>query len=243
VQEFLGIVKRLLWPKFHNRITASVVGGGLTLMAAPLWETLVTAFFGKVFRLSDHLPNDQLYGSILIGLGLLYHYMHTISEKRAQDFSALKETNTKEQIEFTHDQELAKRFLALASEAHVLDTFERIGADHSCTDTQWDLLSEIEQFCNLTENHFLSSAIQPVAASFHLKVQELTSFISRNFFTGNKGTKTYLYPQLNVERGGTGSHAQNQEYGKYATELVALILGSKAAYKKLRLEIKKELVV
>jgi hypothetical protein len=238
VDKFLEIIKHF-WPRFYNRITWTVVIGGMALISAPLWETLVSALIAKEFDLSAYIPNEPLYGTILVGLGLAYHLGASIIESAKEG-----QPNAKKLAAQEHDKELARRFLGLATEDEVIYQLEMIGGDHSCNDDRWKILSGIERFGNLAENEFLDPVIQEKMVALHADCKNLTTFMATHFFpmSGN-GSRTYLYPELNVDRRGNGSPEDSARYNSYAIPMIALVTSAMDNYRILRRAIKTQLAI
>ncbi len=218
-----------------------VVISGLTLIAAPLWETLVSAALAKTFDLSAYIPNEPLYGAGLVGLGLLYHLGASFL-----DAKLIRETNRKDSAAHEHDKVLAAKLLEFAPEREVIHHLECLGSDHSANDARWKILSAIEQFGDLAENEFLNQTIQHQLELLTVDCRNLTRFIAANFFPikGGIGSgRTCLHPDLNVDRGGTWSAENSVAYTSHARQLIDLVNSATDNYRKLRRAIKSELAM
>jgi len=73
--EEIGVLIKLLRPKYYNRITKILVVGGLALLSKPIWIDLLNLALGE-FKLSVIGEFDWLLGLIIIVLALLYNSYH-----------------------------------------------------------------------------------------------------------------------------------------------------------------------
>jgi ABC-type multidrug transport system fused ATPase/permease subunit len=237
MERFLDIISRF-WPKFYNRITWTVVIAGLALISAPLWEQLITALISKTFDLSSYIPNEPLYGFGLVSLGLFYHLGASVIESFGGRSLSPQQIAAHE-----HDKALAHKFLEIAREEDVLYHLKMLGSDHSCDDDRRKVLYGIRQFGNLAENEFLDPVIQEVVTNLHSDVDQLTTFITYNFSPMSNSTRTFLYPDLNVDRGGCGSPEERAKYYEYADPMIKLVKSTKDNYLKLRKVLKTQLAI
>jgi hypothetical protein len=232
-------IVRLFWPKFYNRITWVVVIAGLALISAPLWEQLVSALISKTFDLSSYIPNEPIYGVALVIIGLAYHLGAIILSSKPTPEMTLKQKESRE-----HDISLARDFFEIAPEENFYFFLDVLGSNHSSDDALWKTLSGIERFGNLSGNEFLNPEVKEHFEALHSDVARLTSFISRNFFVmGTNTDRTYLYPDLNGDRGGNYRPEEIARYDKFATQMIEIIMATKENYKALRRVIKTELTI
>jgi hypothetical protein len=237
MEKYLEIIKRF-WPKFYNRITWTVVIAGLALIASSLWTQLITAFISKTFDLSNYIPNEPGYGIALVALGLLYHLGASVVELLGN-----RAPNPKQQAAQEHDKALAKKFLEIATEDNVIFQLETLGSDHSCDDGRWKVLSEIEHFGDLSENEFLNTSLQKSFEVLHSDIKKLTMYMAQHFFPMHNPSRTYLYPDWNVDRGGSGSPEESAKYTKYASLLIELVQSAIENYQTFRRTLKAELAI
>jgi hypothetical protein len=231
---------KFFWPRFYNKITWVVVASGLALISAPLWQTLISAWISKAFNLSAYLPNEPAYGVMLVVAGLFYNLGAHVIESRKVASPNWMEKESRE-----HDKVMAAKFLEVAPEAEVMHQLEILGADHSANDARWKVLMDVERFANLTENRFLNPAIQGQVEIFGADCKKLTTFIAQHFFpiAGSGATRTYLYPDLNPDRGGSGTPQEMAKYDSYWSQLLELVNAAIRDYRELRELIKTELMV
>lgn len=237
MEKYLEIIKRF-WPKFYNRIAWTVVVAGLALISSPLWEQLVTAFISKTFDLSNYIPNEPVYGILLVALGLVYHLGASIVEVLGS-----RTPNPKLQAAQDHDKALAQKFFEIATEDEVIFQLEMLGSDHSSNDGRWQVLSGIERFGDLSENEFLNKTVQESFGRLHADIKQLTTYIGAHFFSMHNASQTYLYPNLNIDRQGSGSPEESAKYNRYAMPLIALVQSATENYRAFRRTLKTELAI
>ena len=239
-ERILEVVSRF-WPKFQNRITWAVVLSGLALIAAPLWERIVSAIISKTFDLSDYIPNEPILGVVLVVLGLLYHLGASIVESQKDRI-----LGPKAQANIEHDRALANRFLDIVTEDEFLYQLEMLGSDHSCDTERWNILAGMERFADRTENEFLNDSIQEQMKLLRGDLNQLTGFIVTHFFPMNNSAssgRSYLYPDCNIDRKGTGTPEQHVKYSKYSKELLQLVNSIREDYEKLRRAFKTQIAI
>lgn len=73
--EEIGLLIKLLRPKYYNRITKLLVVGGLALLSKPIWVDFLNLVLGE-FKLSLIGEFDWALGLIVIILALLYNLYH-----------------------------------------------------------------------------------------------------------------------------------------------------------------------
>jgi len=235
MERVLDIIKRF-WPKFYNRITWTVVVAGLALISSPLWEQLISAIISKNFDLTTYIPNEPVYGIILVVSGLAYHLGASIIESINSRTPDLKLQEAGE-----HDSNIARRFFDQLSEGEVIDQLEMLGSDHSCNDERRKVLWGIQQFGDLTENEFIDSDIQSSFKALHKDIKDLTSCIGFHFFPMKDPSRSCLYPEYNVDRGGMGTPEERAHYNKYAIPLNESVRSAKENYRAFRRTIKAKL--
>jgi hypothetical protein len=142
-----------------------------------------------------------------------------------------------------HDKALAQKFFEVATEDEVIYQLEMLGSDHSCDDGRWKVLSGIERFGDLAENDFLNENVQQQFGRLHSDIKQLTTYMATHFFPMHNASRTYLYPNLNVDRQGSGSPQESAEYNRYALPLIALVRSSIENYRAFRRTLKTELAV
>jgi hypothetical protein len=237
MEKYLEIIKRF-WPKFYNRITWTVVVAGLALISSPLWEQLVTALILKTFDLSNYIPDEPVYGIALVALGLIYHLGASMVEVLGS-----RATNPKLKAAQVHDKALTQKFFEIATEDEVIYCLEMLGSDHSCDDEQLKVLLGIVRFGDLAENEFLTVNVQEQFGRLHSDVKQLTNYIAMHFFSMHNASQTYLYPDLNVDRQGSGSREECAKYNRYASQLIALVRSANENYRSFRRTLKTELAI
>lgn len=109
-------------------------------------------------------------------------------------------------------------------------------------------LDEFVRFYREVGNWFLFDEVILPTKDLLQAIRNIQGFVARNFFAypdrqDDSDDFTYaLYPNLNVDRQGSGRPEEMNRYDKYADEMVALSKSVRAAYKRYRLAIKRTLL-
>lgn len=244
-QVFLLELIKFLKPEFYNKITWLVVNVGLGLIATPFWQKLVITVLKQKYNL-DLMPGGNVWwGLALAILGLSYH-MTTHTLLKYIEYKKYKfEEKKKEEIR-KHDIKIFKDSEKILKEQDLIDFLERLQSDHSYRDNDFNQLYKYARFLLSLENYYIDKDIQKAAIVLAESIENLLGFIAQHFFVyprnqKGKNIKHCLYPDWNVDRGGSWEHIE--KYEKFVKELEKLCEKVEKNYETYRLLIKGKLLV
>ena len=235
---------RLVKPKYHNRLAWVVVIAGLGLVSTGILEKLVNLFLKARYNLTLTDETDSYIGLALVLIGLGYHlWMQKIigGLERAE-----AEVNFKERIE--HDRKLFAEADGILAESKLFGLLDCIGADHSyCVSWTSDYI-ELCEFLGQRSNRFLDEALREAAAGLKHSMDDLHTFIGKNFFDYDKDRysedlRMCLQPEWNVDRAGSGTPEERQKYDALGDKLAELIKRVEVEYAGYRDAVKETLAV
>jgi hypothetical protein len=161
------------------------------------------------------------------------------------DISAALERDLKTRRD-THDTEIFRRSDAILNEAMLDQGFSLLLGDHSYHES---FRSPIIIFCDFfdkIENEYLNSNLAPLTFELTVALKELLSFIAIHFFVFPESqryddTRYCLYPDLCIDRRGSGEPEEMSKYDKYTEQLRQVVNKASKAYVTYRRAIKQTL--
>mgnify|MGYP006076346107 CR=1 FL=1 len=250
MNKFIDLV-RLLRPKFYNGITWTIVVSGLAMMSTPFWAGLLDAWLKKKFGFGFIDEFNPLYGLALVVVALLYNslnlYWDRITAESGTSASSQEEAE-KLKRERDHDVGLYEREAAVLGQNEVDYFYNYVGANHCYIGDHGRCLAEFHDFSILTENRYFNESVLSKRDDLAKVCRKLSGFISKHFFVfpnykiGDDFQYT-MYPDLNIDRGGSGDPVHMARYDKYADELLELLKELRSSYATYRLSIKKAFTI
>ncbi len=157
---------------------------------------------------------------------------------RCFDYSRFKE----------HDRAIFARADAIVDEKRFGIFLDDLRCGHNYYSNQ---LLQLTMFINFFEeegNQYLIRSLCMKSTALHDKLSELGAFLSVNFFwypdnQTSSNVRLCMYPEFNVDRGGSGSEKERIFYDKHSKELTILVCDSEKKYKDYRKHIKTELQI
>ncbi len=74
IENIIKIIK-FLKPKFYNKLTWVVVIFGISLMASPFWQQILSKILEEKFQITIGSQSDVIWGYALIFTGLVYNIL------------------------------------------------------------------------------------------------------------------------------------------------------------------------
>ena len=250
LNKFVDLVK-LLRPKFYNTLTWTMVISGIGMMSNSLWVGIVNGIAEKFFEVSIVDTFTPIYGLFLIVFALCFNSANLHLDRKAEltkEGRILEESTDTRQAELEHDRELYKREVAILGQNEVDYFYDYVGANHCYVGDHVRCLAEFHDFSILTENRYFNESVLLKRDDLAKVCRRLSEFISKHFFVfpnykiGDHFQYT-MYPDLNIDRGGSGDPVQMARYDKYADELLELLKELRSSYASYRLSIKKAFTI
>lgn len=213
----------LFRPKFYNKLTWWVVGGGLALLSTSLFELIISELFNKSFDLTLLDGNEGALGVLLIAVALLYNFgCKLIESKEAQNLK-----NTSEIKATKHDVEIFRKLDSILDEETLISSVEWVESQHFYTDYQWNTLDNFCTQFQKTSNNMLSEELNFLQKQLVEKVEEFQYFLACHFFSDNRrgapdNSRRYMYPDLNPDRTLDIESKGTEIYNKRSEELTSL---------------------
>jgi hypothetical protein len=226
LKTFIEWLYKLLYPKTHNRIALATVIAGIGLAASPVWEPFARALLEKIFFIKIDPPTSPIFGIVLVGLGLLYHYGTAKIEAGKTDLKNNREHKRALQI-VTHDLNLANQFRKILSDDKKDSFIHRIEANHACMNTDVNQIEDSVQFLSKPETYFLDESLRKKSTEYVTATNKLLNFISLKFFVYPReaiGEKYQfaMQPSLNIDREGEGREGDFEKYDALTDDLYEL---------------------
>ena len=230
-------------PKFYNKLTWWVVGGGLALLSTSLIELLISELFSKSFDLTLLDGNEGILGVILIAVALLYNFGCKVVEAKELDHSSNSARAAQQ-----HDIGMFRKLDALVDEETFVNTVEWIESQHFYTDYQWEKLQAFSVEFAKTSNEMIDDGLNLLQRQLVENVEMFLHFLARHFFCDDRGrqadtSRLYLYPDLNPDRTLDFESRGTEIYTQRSEELTSLSRELIASYMDYRKNVKKVLHV
>lgn len=92
-------------------------------------------------------------------------------------------------------------------------------------------------------NRFISSEVESACEELTKSLDDMTQWLSLNFFIhpdilDGPDTRFCLYPDLNVDRGGSGEREESLRYERHQTALYEKVAAVREAYRAFRYQVK-----
>jgi hypothetical protein len=231
---------RLLRPEFYNKLTWVIVLAGLALMATPLWQDLVIAFFKKELRLDLMPGGNSAWGFALVGIGLVYHLLTTSLNQYVQ-FQVNKEQRA---IWLEHDRRIFSEAETFVSEDEYIAYVGNLVNDHSYWMEHANKMDRLRRHLLKPEKQFLNPQLVQAARPYAQAINALMEWTAYHFFVFPEGQaagnlRLCMHPNLNVDRGGNGSRESTARYDIFTAELDRLVDAMSTTYRHFRSEVKK----
>lgn len=229
----------LLKPRVHNRIALAVVFCGVAQFLTPFWLPIVEAFVREYFGVeSISIPEHPIYGIVLAGLGLTYHYlvMH-LELGRSHADSIIENENNNKNIE--HDKKLAIKIRASFPIKVRNSMYFHMYNNHLYESYHSDGLHDFMHMAGDSEFVFL---LQPLESQLEVVLRRaavLSEFMALKFWIwpegqrGEDGFRFALWPWGNVDRAGTGEIEQMKKYNEMGTEMERLLTEFRTSFDEL----------
>lgn len=173
---------------------------------------------------------------------------HQITNYLAQpDVSAALEREIQVRRD-THDLEVFERSDSILNEIALDEGVNLLTNDHSYHRSFNRSISEFTQFFEKAQNQYLNSNLETLSAQLSDSLRELSRFLVYNFFVYPKhrtfeDTRYCLYPDLNVDRAGTGLPEEMIRYDQFAEQLIKSVDKVSENFAKYRKAVKKTLCI
>lgn len=234
----------LIRPRFYNHITWSVVISGLTLMTTPLWLEIVNLILSYLGKGSLRIETEFRWGFALVLLGLMYHMVNS----GLLEYSRSRTESVGESTRVVHDRKVFECADKLISESQFEDFVEDLLSDHSFQMEASRRLDKLLNYLKRKENTFLDGDLVNLVGNLGSSWNELGELLGARFFiwpehqTG-PNCRLCMQPNWNIDRGGGGDLEESRRYGALSSELRLKAKRLQTAYRALRMEIKRKLLV
>lgn len=228
VQQFLA-----LRPRFYNGITWTLVVSGTLLMASPLWEQLIAAALERSFDLRiTGGGNDTAWGFSLVVCGLLYQLaMHAMTQR--QELRQLAHNEHARAEYNAHDRAVFERMQTTTNERTLLDLLNHLACNHGAVLKRLRKLDDLVDFLAQPENQFIAPELRNQANALLRSLHRMQAFVGRHFFSlrgRSPEDGLFLYPDFNIDRGGSGDPEQIARYNDFADQMHQLIIDAEREY-------------
>lgn len=252
MDKVLDIIK-LIRPKFYNGLTWTMVLAGIGMMSNSLWVGIANGITEKFYDFSILDKFSPIYGLVLIVFALIFNTINLFLDKQEQpkiDTENRGDAGQKEreQKEYEHDMEIYTRESAILGQKEVDYFCDFVGANHSYMNEDINCLWNFYKHEQLSENRYFNDVVLSSRREFAQACRKLSGFISKHFFVFPnfkiQGQLQHaLYPDLNVDRGGSGKPDDMALYDKYADQLQDLLEEFQSEFESYRLSVKKEFMI
>jgi len=161
------------------------------------------------------------------------------SAQWAQDIEAKRQA---------HDLDVFRRSDAILDEDILLPGFSTLIGDHSYRESFRNPVAEFCDFFIKAQNQYLDSNLASLSSDATTALRRLVSFIAKHFFIYPKHNQDFenirycLYPELNVDRAGSGDPDEMDKYDNYGDQLEQVVRNAEVAYRSYRKAIKEKLI-
>ena len=147
-----------------------------------------------------------------------------------------------------HDADIFRRSDAILNEAILDRGFSLLLGDHSYHASFRNPIIEFCDFFDKAQNEYLNSNLVPLTVELATSLKELLGFLAIHFFTFPENqryedTRYCLYPDLCIDRRGSGDPEEMSKYDKYTEELRQVVNRASRAYVAYRRAIKETLFI
>lgn len=147
-----------------------------------------------------------------------------------------------------HDREIFRRADELMSESFLKLFLDDLGASHAYQSARLNRIYEFRELFANVGNLYLTEGINDQLLQLLLALDTLTNYLAQHFFVypreqPNDSFQLCMYPDLNIDRGGSGTYAEMSRYADHTKRLVACIKDVKLEYEKYRTTVKRHLLV
>ncbi|MCF6304800.1 MAG: hypothetical protein L3J33_05465 [Rhodobacteraceae bacterium] len=207
--------------KTHNTLAFIVVTAGTALVSQKLWGPILANLLQKIDITIPDLRTEP-YGVFLIMAGLFYHYIYSKNETG--------EFRLGNSDVVDHDAKILSRFMEIVDYERIREYFDGLWNDHSYYSQDSRALRQGARFLSLSENKFLSPNLCIQTGEFLRSCDNLLNFVAYSFFVypnirknTNNNLRLCMYPDRNVDRGGSGDDVDHHFYSQKSDELDALL--------------------
>ena len=149
---------------------------------------------------------------------------------------------------YDHDLEIFKQSEELFSENILEDMVYWLLNDDSCKRSHIAAIHHFRNFFKKASNQYLDNNLNISCRMFFKALLELDNFTGKNFFyhpnNQERDDKQYcLYPDLNIDRLGSGEPKEMSLYETYADQMTDLTVQARIAYRNYRKKVKEILFV
>lgn len=236
----LNLYSKYFKPKFYNKVTWFVVFAGVSILATPLIERIFEHLFEIVFNFDPTNGNSSLVGIALVAIGLIYNIVIQYIDSFVNRYE-LKEEREKQ---ISHDLNNFERLHTLLPEKTFMGIVDFIATNHLYKTNQKRQLDNYLSTAREIQYEFEIEEINTANAIFLDVLSNFSNFLSFHFFHGknmNSREFLYLYPDLNVDRGGDPNLWNPSLYDEKADELNQLSVSAEKSYREFRRAVKKNL--
>jgi hypothetical protein len=148
-----------------------------------------------------------------------------------------------------HEHRLFTQGDELLSEKRLTQFLDELESDDSYFLSKARQIDEFRIFFSETGNQFVDQGLAKHLAALLESLDALLVFVARNFFVYpdrqdyKNDQRLCMYPELNIDRKGTGSDESMTRYNKLQESLGAATTKARAAYSSYRAAIKQNLLV
>jgi hypothetical protein len=147
-----------------------------------------------------------------------------------------------------HDEKMFRESDAIMSEHDLTHFLDRLQGDHSFVASRIHVVDAFARFSELTSNEYISSSLSTGISALLESLVNLQDFVGRHFFVfpdhqAGDDWKLCLYPDLNVDRRGSGKPEDMKRYDEFAGQLNKIANAVRDRYREYRRGVKRELHV
>ena len=144
-----------------------------------------------------------------------------------------------------HDKRQFKKADRIMPETLLRQVLQLLKHDHSYTGEDFEPVERFWRMFNDIGEQFISPQLNSSLLKLRSSMGDLFDFTSANFFAFPKQARDRycLYPELNVDRGGTGSREQFIVYDGHARDLDRIVETMLEAYAEFRRSVKETLFI
>ena len=171
---------------------------------------------------------ERLHRAVETGLAPLMAKIDTLEKQKRRD---------------KHDRRLFRRLDAIMPEQALQELLRWLWNDDSHTR---GMIRPIDGFLRSRSeggNRFISSEVESACEELTKSLDDMTQWLSLNFFIhpdilDGPDTRFCLYPDLNVDRGGSGEREESLRYERHQTALYEKVAAVREAYRAFRYQVK-----
>lgn len=241
-KEFWKSLLSFLRPRFHNRMTLTIVIFGFSLIGNSVALTLLDAYLGIKYSLSLFGKWDPVFGIGLILVALVYNafvnYLELFASRKHSD---------QERLILSLEQGIFEKLDGFCDERQLVRFLDGLANNHHYFSSGVYPLDYLRGYLHSVESHFVTTELDELKIQLLRDLNNLDEFLGSNFFVfgsaGGEDARFCLQPGWNVDRGGSGNLDEMRKYDQLGRKLLELVNSSGNSYREFRKKIREKIFV